>query len=338
MIAPHSLKTRGQNRRGQAKTEYVIVVLLIAIGTIGIVSLFGDNIRALFAGSANSLTGNESVMVATAEATGFDPHKNLSTAGFAAVTNTGGGSSGSSGSSGASGSGSGSSGASGGLGSSESALGGQDNAAGNSGGSVSAHGKTDGENASAGVTIDLGKGSHSAASAGSDNAGASAGNIDYGATAGAKYDTETGQASAGVHAEVGVSAVEVHGEATLGNEDGAYVKGSVEGKAGTASASIDASVAVGKDGVSASIELGAEANVAEGEISAEGGFRVPSWVPGVGDTEVTIAGSVSGQFGVAAKGHAQGSLGKEGAGMSMGGKAAAGLGGGFEIDVGIKFN
>jgi len=334
MIAPHFLKTRGQNRRGQAKTEYVIVVLLIAIGTIGIVSLFGDNIRALFSGSANSLTGDESVMVATEEATGYDPHKNLSNAGFTAVTNTGGGSSGSSGSSG----GSGSSGASGGLGSSESALGGQDNSAGNSGGSVSAHGKTDGENASAGVTIDLGKGSHSAASVGGDNAGASAGNIDYGATAGAKYDTETGQASAGVHAEVGVSAVEVHGEATLGNEDGAYVKGSVEGKAGSASASIDASVAAGKDGVSASIELGAEANVAEGEISAEGGFRVPSWVPGVGDAEVTIAGSVSGQFGVAAKGHAQGSLGKEGAGMSMGGKAAAGLGGGFEIDVGIKFN
>ena len=38
-------KLRG--RKGQGMTEYIIIVALIAIAAIGVVSLFGDNIRAL---------------------------------------------------------------------------------------------------------------------------------------------------------------------------------------------------------------------------------------------------------------------------------------------------
>jgi Flp pilus assembly pilin Flp len=40
-------------------TEYIIVVALIAIAAIGVVSLFGDNIRDLFGASGNALAGNE---------------------------------------------------------------------------------------------------------------------------------------------------------------------------------------------------------------------------------------------------------------------------------------
>lgn len=50
-----------QKKRGQGMTEYIIVVALIAIATIGIITLFGNNIRELFADSAQALAGQTSV-------------------------------------------------------------------------------------------------------------------------------------------------------------------------------------------------------------------------------------------------------------------------------------
>lgn len=47
--------------RGQGMTEYIIIVALIAIAAIGVVSLFGDNIRKLFGASAQALAGESSV-------------------------------------------------------------------------------------------------------------------------------------------------------------------------------------------------------------------------------------------------------------------------------------
>jgi Flp pilus assembly pilin Flp len=38
-------------------TEYVIVVALIAVAAIGVVTVFGDNVRNLFATSAEALAG-----------------------------------------------------------------------------------------------------------------------------------------------------------------------------------------------------------------------------------------------------------------------------------------
>src|SRR5690606_7167011 len=43
---------------GQGMTEYIIIVALIAIAAIGVISLFGQNIRALFAVSASALAGD----------------------------------------------------------------------------------------------------------------------------------------------------------------------------------------------------------------------------------------------------------------------------------------
>jgi hypothetical protein len=42
-------------------TEAILIVFLVAVGTIGLVGLFGDNIRALFGGSAAALAGNADV-------------------------------------------------------------------------------------------------------------------------------------------------------------------------------------------------------------------------------------------------------------------------------------
>jgi pilus assembly protein Flp/PilA len=44
-------------QRGQGMTEYIIIVALVAIGAIFVVTVFGDNIRAVFGASANALVG-----------------------------------------------------------------------------------------------------------------------------------------------------------------------------------------------------------------------------------------------------------------------------------------
>jgi len=40
-------------------TEYIIIVALIAIAAIGVVTLFGDNIKRLFGTSASALAGED---------------------------------------------------------------------------------------------------------------------------------------------------------------------------------------------------------------------------------------------------------------------------------------
>jgi len=52
---------RRSRRRGQGMTEYIIIVALIAVAAIGVVTIFGDNIRKLFGASAQALAGNQNV-------------------------------------------------------------------------------------------------------------------------------------------------------------------------------------------------------------------------------------------------------------------------------------
>ncbi len=52
-----AVKSPKRRERGQGMTEYIIIVALIAIGTIAVVTIFGNNIRALFGTSANALAG-----------------------------------------------------------------------------------------------------------------------------------------------------------------------------------------------------------------------------------------------------------------------------------------
>jgi len=49
------------NKKGQGMTEYIIIVALIAIAAIGVITLFGDDIRKLFGASANALSGETNV-------------------------------------------------------------------------------------------------------------------------------------------------------------------------------------------------------------------------------------------------------------------------------------
>lgn len=69
---------RLRGRKGQGMTEYIIIVALIAIAAIGVVSLFGDNIRKLFATSANALAGVEEAETNTKKAnTQLYKHKSM---------------------------------------------------------------------------------------------------------------------------------------------------------------------------------------------------------------------------------------------------------------------
>ncbi len=57
-----------RDNSGQGMTEYIIIVALIAIAAIGVVTIFGDNIRDLFAGATNALAGEKKVTVGTEKA------------------------------------------------------------------------------------------------------------------------------------------------------------------------------------------------------------------------------------------------------------------------------
>ena len=46
-----------RKKRGQGMTEYIIVVALIAILSISVVVIFGNQIRAMFSHSTEKLTG-----------------------------------------------------------------------------------------------------------------------------------------------------------------------------------------------------------------------------------------------------------------------------------------
>ncbi len=51
------LKSKLAGQSGQGMTEYLIIVALIAIAAIGVVTVFGQDIRSLFQASTTSLTG-----------------------------------------------------------------------------------------------------------------------------------------------------------------------------------------------------------------------------------------------------------------------------------------
>jgi Flp pilus assembly pilin Flp len=59
-----------RNEEGQGMTEYIIIVALIAIAAIGVISVFGQNLRALFATSANVLAGDQNAKIGSAGSAG----------------------------------------------------------------------------------------------------------------------------------------------------------------------------------------------------------------------------------------------------------------------------
>ncbi len=50
---------RGLDRKGQSTAEYIIIVVIVAVLSIAVVTIFGKRIRALFAYSADEMTGED---------------------------------------------------------------------------------------------------------------------------------------------------------------------------------------------------------------------------------------------------------------------------------------
>lgn len=48
----------GRNRKGQGLTEYIIVVALVAIAAIGIVNIFGNQLRNQFSTIITAMSGS----------------------------------------------------------------------------------------------------------------------------------------------------------------------------------------------------------------------------------------------------------------------------------------
>jgi len=46
-------------RSGRGMSEYLIIVALVAVAAIGVVTVFGRDIRELFSGTTDSLAGNQ---------------------------------------------------------------------------------------------------------------------------------------------------------------------------------------------------------------------------------------------------------------------------------------
>ena len=53
-----------RSESGQGMSEYLIIVALVAIAAIGVVTVFGRDIRELFAGTTDSLAGNQATNTA----------------------------------------------------------------------------------------------------------------------------------------------------------------------------------------------------------------------------------------------------------------------------------
>ena len=66
-----------KKQAGQGMTEYIIIVALIAISAIGVVSVFGDNIRKIFGASTDALANDATPTTAAKTAGDTSGHKNV---------------------------------------------------------------------------------------------------------------------------------------------------------------------------------------------------------------------------------------------------------------------
>ena len=57
-------KLNRKAQSGQGMSEYLIIVALIAVAAIGVVTVFGRDIRALFEGTTGSLAGQQTTNTA----------------------------------------------------------------------------------------------------------------------------------------------------------------------------------------------------------------------------------------------------------------------------------
>jgi pilus assembly protein Flp/PilA len=85
-----SMRKLMRNQSGQGMTEYIIIVALIAIAAIGVVTIFGDNIRKMFGASVDALAGSATTSTAAGHSTATSTHRKVTD--FASQANAGSGS------------------------------------------------------------------------------------------------------------------------------------------------------------------------------------------------------------------------------------------------------
>lgn len=66
-----------RSRRGQAMTEYIIIVAIIALAALAVFGLFGDRIRAMLGGAVVELGGDEAEVTTATETSSEDYLKTL---------------------------------------------------------------------------------------------------------------------------------------------------------------------------------------------------------------------------------------------------------------------
>jgi len=59
MTLKKAVERARKGRRAQGMTEYIIIVALIAIAAIGVVTLFGNNLRRIFGTANDALAGEQ---------------------------------------------------------------------------------------------------------------------------------------------------------------------------------------------------------------------------------------------------------------------------------------
>ena len=73
-----------KSESGQGMTEYIIIVALIAIAAIGVITIFGDNIRKMFGASVNALANTATSNTGAKQSATSSAHRNVTD--FASVS------------------------------------------------------------------------------------------------------------------------------------------------------------------------------------------------------------------------------------------------------------
>lgn len=76
------MKKLRNRKSGQAMTEYIIIVVIVALATIAILAIFSDTIRAKFGGAVTELGGDTAAKDAALDRGSEDMLKNLDKDGF----------------------------------------------------------------------------------------------------------------------------------------------------------------------------------------------------------------------------------------------------------------
>ena len=68
-----------KSKRGQAMTEYIIIVAIIALAALAVFGLFGDRLRAMVGGAVTDLGGDQSEVDTATSTKSTDYLKTLGT-------------------------------------------------------------------------------------------------------------------------------------------------------------------------------------------------------------------------------------------------------------------